>query len=58
MKESTVCEVGDDDINTNIVQYNDFKTANPNILRLKVLRSHLQLQTSQTQISIKLIRIE
>ena len=28
--------------NDNIIQYNDFNTANPNILLIKVLRSHLQ----------------
>ena len=33
--------------------YNEFNIANPNILLIKVLRSHQQLQTLQTQISIK-----
>ena len=40
------------------VQYNDFNTANPNILLIKVLRSHLQLWTSQTQIPIKFMQTE
>ena len=41
-----VREVGDDDIQTltqyDRVQYNELNTAYPNILLIKVLRSHLQ----------------
>ena len=42
MKESMWS--GDDGIDTifDIIQYNDFNAANPNILLIKVLKSHLQ----------------
>ena len=55
-----VRQEGDDDIDTILynIEYNDFNTANPNILLIKVLRSHLQSQTSQTQIPTKLTQIE
>ena len=41
-----------------LTQYDDFNTANPNILLIKVLRGHMQSWTSQTHIPIKLIHIK